>query len=103
LEQRIDNIIKVLEDKKALDIDTFDLTNRSYIVDKVVIATSLNSKHTMALVSILKNELEIMGEQILRTQEDQEWSVVDLGDVMVHIMLESQRDLYNLEDFLDSF
>jgi ribosome-associated protein len=103
LETRINKIIEVLDDKKALNIDTFDLSHKSYIVDTVIIATSLNNKHTTALVSILKDELRILDEEILRTQEDQDWSVIDLGDTMIHIMLQSQRDIYNLEDFLDNF
>jgi len=103
LENRIKKIIEVLEDKKALEIETFDLSGKGYIVDKVVIATSLNNKHTMALVSILKDELEESDEEILRSQEDQEWSVIDLGDIMIHVMQKSQREIYNLEDLLNGF
>jgi len=103
LENRIKKIIEVLEDKKALEIDTFDLSGKGYIVDKVVIATSLNNKHTMALVAILKDELELINEEVLRTQEDQDWSVIDLGDIMIHVMQKSQREIYNLEDLLDGF
>ena len=103
MENRIKKIIETLEDKKALEIDTFDLSGKGYIVDKVVIATSLNNKHTMALVSILKDELEESGEEVLRSQEDQDWSVIDLGDIMIHIMQKSQREIYNLEDLLNGF
>ena len=103
MENRIKKIIETLEDKKALEIDTFDLSGKGYIVDKVVIATSLNNKHTMALVSILKDELEQNNEEVLRSQEDQDWSVIDLGDIMIHIMQKSQREIYNLEDLLNGF
>ena len=103
MENRIKKIIETQEDKKALEIDTFDLTGKGYIVDKVVIATSLNNKHTMALVAILKDELESDGEEVLRSQEDQDWSVIDLGDIMIHVMQKSQREIYNLEDLLDGF
>ena len=103
MENRLKKIIETLEDKKALEIDTFDLSGKGYIVDKVVIATSLNNKHTMALVSILKDELEQNDEEVLRSQEDQDWSVIDLGDIMIHIMQKSQREIYNLEELLDGF
>ena len=103
MENRIKNIIQVLEDKKALEIDTFDLSGKGYVVDKVVLATSLNNKHTTALVAILKDELELNNETILRSQEDQDWSVIDLGDIMIHVMQKSQREIYNLEDFLNNF
>ena len=103
MENRINKIIEVLDDKKALNIDTFDLSGKGYIVDKVVIATSLNNKHTTALAAILKDELRNNGEEVLRTQEDADWSVIDLGDIIIHIMLQSQREIYNLEDFLGNF
>ena len=103
MENRVNKIIEVLDDKKALNIESFDLNEKGYIVDKVVIATALNSKHTTALVAILKEELEENGEVILRTQEDSDWSVIDLGDIMIHIMIQSQREIYNLEDFLGNF
>ena len=103
MENRIKKIVEVLEDKKALEIETFDLSGKGYIVDKVVLATSLNNKHTLALVAILKDELEESEENILRTQEDQDWSVIDLGDIMIHVMQKSQREIYNLEDFLGNF
>ena len=103
MENRVNKIIEVLDDKKALNIESFDLNEKGYIVDKVVIATSLNNKHTTALVAILKDELSNNGEVILRTQEDADWSVIDLGDIMIHIMIQSQREIYNLEDFLGNF
>jgi ribosome-associated protein len=103
LENRIKKIIEILNDKKALNIDAFNLSNKGYIVDEVVIATSLNNKHTTALVAILKDELQDNGEDILRTQEDTDWSVIDLGDIIIHIMLHSKREIYNLEDFLINF
>ena len=103
MEKRIQRIIEVLDSKKAEDIENFDLTGKGYIVNNVIIATALNSKHTTALVAILKEELEENGEVILRTQEDSDWSVIDLGDIMIHIMIQSQREIYNLEDFLGNF
>ena len=103
MEKRINKIIEILDDKKALNIETFDLNDKGYVVDKVVIATSLNNKHTVALLAILKDELSKAGEEILRIQEDNDWSVLDMGDVMVHIMTQLQRELYNLDDFLDNF
>lgn len=103
MEDRIKKIVAILDDKKALDIEVFDLDQKGYIVDKVVIATSLNNKHTTALLEILKNDLSQCGEQILRVQEDDDWSIIDFGDIMVHIMVQSQRELYNLEDFLNNF
>ena len=54
MEQRIKRIIEVLDFNKAEDIETFDLTNKGYIVNNVVIATALNPKHSIALLNHLK-------------------------------------------------
>ena len=51
---RLENIRKILDDKKAENIEIIDLKSKDYIVDYVVIATTLNSKHGFALLNYLK-------------------------------------------------
>ena len=99
MEKRIERIIEILDFNKAEDIDTIDLVGKAYMVDKVLVATALNNKHTMALLSHLK-ELKEEGEEFVRTEEDGDWVVIDLGDIMIHIMTQAHRDLYNIEEFL---
>ena len=99
----INKIRDILDDKKASDIEIFDLTSKDYLVDYVVIATTLNPKHGFALLDHLKTELKPSGEEFLRVDEDDNWTVIDLGDVFIHLMSEKYREKYNLEDFLDSF
>jgi len=101
LETRLNNIRKILDDKKALDIQTIDLTNQGYISDYVIIATALNDKHSLSLLNILKEELKPLGEEFLRTEEDGNWSIVDLGDIIIHIMTQPHREKYDLEDLLE--
>ncbi len=102
MEQRIEKIISLLDEKKAENIDTFDLVGKSYMVDKVVIATSLNSKHAFSLVNYLKEELKPLGEEFFRVDEADDWTIIDLGDILVHIMTQSHREKYNMEEFLES-
>ena len=99
MEKRIKRIIEVLDFNKAEDIDTIELTGKGYLVDKVLVATALNNKHTMALLSHLK-DLKAEGEEFVATEEDGDWVVIDLGDIMIHIMTQAHRDLYNIEEFL---
>ncbi len=101
METRLNNIRKILDDKKALDIQTIDLTNQGYISDYVIIATALNDKHSLSLLNILKEELKPLGEEFLRTEEDGNWSIVDLGDIIIHIMTQPHREKYDLEDLLE--
>ncbi|PHR56848.1 MAG: ribosome silencing factor [Arcobacter sp.] len=99
MEKRIERISACLDKNKAESIEVFDLTDKGYIVDKVVIATSLNSKHTEALLNYLKNELK-PEETFLGTDVSDEWVVADLGDILIHIMTAEYRTRYNMEEFL---
>ena len=100
---RIQNIKAILEDKKADDVEIFDLTSKDYLVDYVVIATTLNPKHANALLDYLKIDLKPKGEEFLRVDEDDNWTVIDLGDIFIHLMSEKYREKYNIEEFLESF
>ena len=103
MEQRIKKIVDVLDSKKAEDIEVFDLTGKGYITNQVIIATALNNKHSLALLSHLKDELKPAGEEFVRTEEDGDWTIIDLGDILIHIMTQSHRDIYSLEQFLSTF
>ena len=97
---RLENIKKILDDKKAENIEIIDLTSKDYIVDYVVIATTLNAKHGFALLNYLKTDLKPTGEEFLRVDEDDEWTIIDLGDMFIHLMSEKYRNKYSLEEFL---
>ena len=56
MNSRINKIRDILDDKKASDIEIFDLTSKDYLVDYVVIATTLNPKHGFALLDHLKTD-----------------------------------------------
>ena len=102
MEQRIKKIVNVLDSHKAEDIEVFDLTDKGYITNQVIIATALNTRHSIALLSHLKDELK-PEEEFVRTEEDGDWTIVDLGDILIHIMTQSHRDTYSLEQFLSTF
>ncbi|MEA3553402.1 MAG: ribosome silencing factor [Campylobacterota bacterium] len=104
MEERIKRIIDILDSKKAENIETYTLTGKGYIADRVVIATALNTKHSLALLTHLKDDLKPLGEEFVRTEEENgEWTIVDLGDILIHIMTQEYREKYTLDDFLDSF
>jgi ribosome-associated protein len=100
LNTRLENIKKILDDKKAENIEIIDLTSKDYIVDYVVIATTLNPKHGFALLNYLRTDLKPNGEEFLRVDEDDEWTIIDLGDMFIHLMSEKYRNKYSLEEFL---
>ncbi len=100
MNKRIEKIKEVLDEKKAESIEVVDLTNKDYIVDYVVIATTLNPKHGFALLNYLKTELKPLGEEFIRVDENDDWTIIDLGDMFINLMNEQAREKYSLEDFL---
>lgn len=100
MNKRLEKIEQILNDKKAENIEVIDLTSKEYIVDYVVIATTLNPKHGFALLNYLKNDLKPDGEEFLRVDEDDNWTIIDLGDVFIHLMSEQYREKYSIEEFL---
>lgn len=103
MEDRLKRIEQLLDEKKAENIEIVNLTGKGYIVDGVLIATALNNKHSISLLGHLKDTLKPLGEEFLRVEEDGEWSVIDMGDILVHIMTEEYREKYNIEEFLEDF
>lgn len=100
IDERIENIVKILDDKKAEEIEVFNLEDADYIAKRVVIANSLNTKHTIALADHLKRELKAQGDAFLASDMSDEWVVADLGDILIHIMIPEYRQRYSLETFL---
>ncbi|MCH5322641.1 MAG: ribosome silencing factor [Helicobacter sp.] len=104
LEQRqkiLQKIHSLLDEKKAENIETFDLKDTDYFVDYVIIATALVDKHALSLLDTLKKELKACGEKFLHIDEENpDWIVADLGDILVHLFTENQRKKFNLEEFL---
>ena len=99
-QKRIEKISSILDDKKAVEIESFDLSDKDYIADVVVVATTLNSKHAYSMLGYLKDELKPEGEEFLRIDEDDDWTIIDLGDIIIHLMSQEYRERYHLDDFL---
>ncbi len=102
MDKRIEKIINVLDDKKAENIQLFNMRSKDYFVDDVIIATTLGQKHGVALLDYLKIELKTNGENHFNTEPSDEWTVIDLGDVLIHLMTSQHRAKYNIEEFLSN-
>jgi len=100
IEERIASIVEILDDKKAEEIEVFNLEDADYIAKRVVIANSLNGKHTIALFEHLKKGLKEQGDVFLASDVSDDWAVADLGDILIHIMIPEYRQRYSLETFL---
>ena len=94
-----DNIEKILDDNKALNIKSINLKNKSYIADYMIIASGTSSRHLQALSEILVAELKKIGLNNCRIEgkDSNDWKLVDTQDVIVHIFHPEKRDFYDLE------
>lgn len=101
MQTRIEKIVSVLDKNKAEAIEVFDLREKNYFVDYAIIASSLGTKHTVALLDHLKKDLK-PAEKFNNIDESGDWIVIDLGDVLIHIMTPEYRVKYDMESFLTS-
>jgi len=100
IDDRVERIIKELDEKKADELEVFNLENVDYIVDKVILANALSGKHSASLADHLKEKLKPLGEEFLHIDQSDDWVVIDMGDILVHIMSSEARQTYSLEEFL---
>ncbi len=103
-EQLSELVIDVLDDLKARDIKVLDVRGKSSITDIMVVASGTSDRQVRALASSVIEKARQHGVPPLGVDGQQagEWIVVDLVDVMVHIMLPQTRDFYNLEKLWDA-
>lgn len=95
-----DLAIKTLDETKGIDIVTLDVRTLTTITDYMVICTGRSTRHVRALAETVAAKAKEMNVSLVRTEGDSEseWILVDLGDVVVHVMLPTTRSFYSLED-----
>ena len=91
--------VDALEDVKAVDLRVIDVRGKTAITDVMVIASGTSDRHVKALADNVVIKAKEQGVQPLGVegQNTNEWVLVDLNDVVVHVMLPEVRDFYNLE------
>jgi ribosome-associated protein len=92
-------IVGALDDLKAVNTVTLDVTGLTDVMDCLVIASGTSNRHVKSLANNVSMEAKKQGVRPLGVEGDDagEWVLVDFGDVVVHIMLPATRDLYDLE------
>jgi len=94
-----DLVVAALEDAKAQDIQVIDLSERSSFADYMVIASGTSSRQVKAMADRLVQRAKARGVQPLGVEgaADADWVLVDLADIIVHLMQPQARAFYNLE------
>ena len=100
IESRVEKLVAVLDKNKAEDIEAFNLEEDDYIAKAVILANSRGGKHTAALYDHIRVAAKELGEKILVADESDGWIVVDLEDILLHIMTPQYRMRYSIEEFL---
>lgn len=92
-------VTDALTDVKAKEILTMNVENVTDVTDRVVIANGTSTRHVRALADHVAFEAKQAGFTPLSVEgeQDAEWILVDLGDVVVHLMLPAARQFYDLE------
>lgn len=94
-----DHVVTALEDVKARDILSLDVSQLTSITDQMIIATGTSNRHVKALVDSVVEAVKSIGQPALGVEgrETYEWVLLDLGDVIVHVMQAEAREFYELE------
>lgn len=98
-EKLLSLVIDALEDMKAVDIKSLDVRDKTSITDVMVICSGTSSRHVNSLADNVVHKSKEAGIAPLGVEGDKgaEWVLVDLGDVVVHIMTPAMREFYQLE------
>ena len=96
----VDAAVAALEDIKARDITVLDVRKMTALFDTIIIASADSSRQSRALASNVQEKLKALGARIYGVEGEAtgEWILVDLGQVVVHIMQPAIRKYYNLEE-----
>ncbi|HZP92099.1 MAG TPA: ribosome silencing factor [Burkholderiales bacterium] len=91
--------IEALEDIKAKDIVVLDVRKMTSLFDYIIVASAESTRQARALASHVQERLKTIGARVLGVEGERsgEWVLVDLGEVIVHVMQPAVRAYYNLE------
>ena len=92
--------VEALEDIKARDIEIFDVAHLTSMFDRVIIASADSARQLKALSSSVQEKAKAAGGRVygVEGEDGGDWALIDLGDIVVHIMQPAVRTHYNLEE-----
>lgn len=92
-------VVAALEELKGRNIRVLDVHNKTSITDVMIIASGTSTRHVKSLVDNVVEKCKQAGVMPLGVEGEQaaEWMLADLGDIVVHVMIPTMRDFYNLD------
>ncbi|MGJ9416880.1 ribosome silencing factor [Massilia sp. CMS3.1] len=93
-------VVDALEDVKGQEITVFDTTGLTSLFDRIAVVSGTSNRQTKALAASVRDKVKEAGGQIvgMEGEDTGEWVLVDLGDMIVHIMQPAIRQYYRLEE-----
>jgi ribosome-associated protein len=93
-------VVEALEDVKGRDIVVFNVAAQTAYFERVVIASGDSNRQVNALATHVQEKLKSLGARVVGVEgrRNGEWVLVDLGDIVVHVMHPAVRSHYNLEE-----
>ena len=93
-------VIDALEDVKASDIVLFDTSKLTSLFERIIVASGNSNRQTKALAASVRDKIKEAGGDVISIEGEDtgEWVLVDLGDLIVHIMQPPIRNYYRLEE-----
>jgi len=92
-------ILTTIEDMKGLDVVELDVKGKTSVTDLLIIASGTSSRHVKSIAGSVAAQAKKHGCKPLgmEGEEQGEWVLVDLGDIIVHVMQPQVREFYDLE------
>jgi ribosome-associated protein len=96
-------VIRALEDMKALEIKVLDVRGLTDVADTMVIASGTSDRHVRSVAQKLVEKTKAAGFRPhgVEGQQDSDWVLIDLNEMIVHVMLPRVREFYGLEKLWD--
>ena len=100
LAKLVKTIVAALEEIKARDVEVLNVTKMTDLFDRMIIASGDSSRQTKAIANNVQEKVKAGGGMVygMEGEETGEWVLVDLGNVLVHVMQTAVRAHYNLEE-----
>ena len=93
-------VVDALEDVKGQEIMLFDTTHLTSLFDRIAVVSGTSNRQTKALAASVRDKVKEAGGDVvgMEGEDTGEWVLVDLGDMIVHIMQQAIRQYYRLEE-----